>query len=202
MEKKETERGKKESGDENQSTKKLYKIRGYVCVCKNECICNTLEHPPTVTLSPSRVEILSSTAKDPSKIPESVARCHGHHEWHKRMSWASAYPNDNPSGESDAWLPFWWMFFVAHLFLPAQGWTTFLKVASKSKWFFFGTPPPKREWDEFGSIRHADTGDRLRVKNPYRSLGFVILAKQGCWVFSEKNKGKWPYNCIGYGYIQ
>lgn len=119
-----------------------------VCVKMNMYVCNTLKHPPTVTPSPSTVDIPSSTAKDPSKIPESVARCHGHHEWHKRMSWASAYPNDNPSGESDASLPFWWIFLVAHHSFPAKnGWTTFfpffLKVASKSKWCFFGDPAPK-----------------------------------------------------------
>ena len=118
-----------------------------VCVCKNECICNTLEHPPTVTLSPSTVDILSSTAKDPSKIPESVARCHGHHEWHKRMSWASAYPNDNPSGESDAWLPVWWIFFCPSFF-SRQKWLNdvfsfFFKVPPKQV-FFLG-PRPQRE---------------------------------------------------------
>lgn len=58
-----------------------------MCVCaKMNVYVTPLSTPPTVTLSPSTVEILSSTAKDPSKIPESVARCHGHHEWHKRMS--------------------------------------------------------------------------------------------------------------------
>ena len=133
MEKKETEPRKKKVEMKINQQKRYIKSEGmWSSVCKNECICNTLEHPPTVTPSPSRVEILSSTAKDPSKIPESVARCHGHHEWHKRMSWASAYPNDNPSGESDAWLPVWWIFFCPSFF-PAQGWTM-LSFFPKKQW--------------------------------------------------------------------
>ena len=74
---------------------------------------------------------------------------------------------------------------------------------------FIGTPPPKREWDEFGSIRHADIGDRLGVKNPYRSLGFVILAKQGGWDFFGKKQGQmtlqlhriWIYTVIDFFWL-
>lgn len=136
IEKKETEpRKKKVEMKINQQ-----KTSEGMCVCaKMNVYVTPLSTPPTVTLSPSTVEILSSTAKDPSKIPESVARCHGHHEWHKRMSWASAYPNDNPSGESDASLPFWWIFFVA----PKVERRSFFKGCLQKQVVFFWDPAPK-----------------------------------------------------------
>lgn len=86
IEKKETKPGKKKVEMKINQSKKSEGMCVCVCVKMNMYVCNTLKHPPTVTPSPSTVDIPSSTAKDPSKIPESVARCHGHHEWHKRMS--------------------------------------------------------------------------------------------------------------------
>ena len=93
--------------------------------------------------------------------------------------------------------------FLLPIFSPRPRLNDVFKGCLQKQVVFFLGPRPQRE-NEMNSGQYdmltleIDWG----VKNPYRSLGFVILAKQGCWVFSEKKKGKWPYNCIGYGYIQ